>query len=84
MFNAPTKFVHESTNQDTHVTYTREFLKDATARGSRKLLSEYTKDGVYHPAEIVVNPFDKRFYREEFLMDDGSGRIDINKIQAKD
>lgn len=91
MFNAPILPVQDSTNQDTHVTYTKEFLKESTERGEdgysnpRKLRSEYRDSkGKYHPAQIVMNPHRKEFYKKEFLMDDGSGRVDINKIKEKD
>lgn len=87
MFNTPIKGVKESTNQDTWVTYSKEYLKDCSSdeRGNRKLRSEYVDSkGVFHPAEIVLNPFDKRFYQEKYLMDDGSGRVDINKIPREE
>lgn len=91
MFNDPIKGVKASTNQDTYITYSKEYLKDCSSEGrnSRRLRSEYVEetssgDKIFHPAEIILNPFDKRFYQEKYLMDDGSGRVDINKIPVEE
>ena len=66
-----------------HIQYSEDFLK--SSNGNTRLKSDYyDKDGKYHPAQIVINPHDSRFYNKEYLMDDGSGRPDINKIKAKE
>jgi hypothetical protein len=70
---------------DTHITYTKEYLEQMKEPDGHKLRAEYYDDnGVFHPAQILINPYDSNFNKPEFLMDDGSGRPDINKIKAQD
>lgn len=73
--------IKEDGSTDTHITYTESYLKQVKDTGDTKLKSDYWDEkDVYHPAQILLNPHDEKFWEPQFL--DERGLPDINKIKA--
>lgn len=75
--------IKEDGSTDTHISYTTDYLEQVKKTGDTKLKSDYwDAEGTYHPAQLLLNPHDEKFWLPEFL--DERGLPDINKIKASD